>query len=401
MDAGASGETRVGPRQWAILGVGTLAASSASAFVAGVAFLLPYLHSVAGLSLPAAGALVAMPSVGTALTLVAWGWLVDRAGERLVLVSGSVLTTAALAGALITPSLTLLGVCFLLAGAASASAASASGRLVVGWFPAGRRGMAMGVRQMSQPLGAAVAAMSMPALAASQGLRAALAVPVVMAAVSAVAALVVVTDPPRPDRHDPESTTLATSPYRASRYLHRIHGVSVLLVLPQALMQSFMLAWLVLGHGWSPVSAGAVVTVAQLLGAVGRIVVGVISDRVGSRLTPLRAVAVSVSVGLAVLAAAEVFGAPGVVAVALAVIATVLSVADNGLAFTAVAEHAGPHWSGRALGVQNTAQFLAISAITPVFAAGIDRWGYGPVFAGAAVVAALAVPVVPRADRVR
>ncbi|GAA1721177.1 MAG: MFS transporter [Dietzia sp.] len=401
MDAGASGETRVGPRQWAILGVGTLAASSASAFVAGVAFLLPYLHSVAGLSLPAAGALVAMPSVGTALTLVAWGWLVDRAGERLVLVSGSVLTTAALAGALITPSLTLLGVCFLLAGAASASAASASGRLVVGWFPAGRRGMAMGVRQMSQPLGAAVAAMSMPALAASQGLRAALAVPVVMAAVSAVAALVVVTDPPRPDRHDPGSTTLATSPYRASRYLHRIHGVSVLLVLPQALMQSFMLAWLVLGHGWSPVSAGAVVTVAQLLGAVGRIVVGVISDRVGSRLTPLRAVAVSVSVGLAVLAAAEVFGAPGVVAVALAVIATVLSVADNGLAFTAVAEHAGPHWSGRALGVQNTAQFLAISAITPVFAAGIDRWGYGPVFAGAAVVAALAVPVVPRADRVR
>ncbi|MCT1514084.1 MFS transporter [Dietzia cercidiphylli] len=401
MNAGARGETRVAPRQWAILGVGTLAASSASAFVAGVAFLLPYLHSEAGLSLPAAGALVAMPSVGTALTLVAWGWLVDRAGERLVLVSGSVLTTAALAGALVTPSLTLLGVCFLLAGAASASAASASGRLVVGWFPAGRRGMAMGVRQMSQPLGAAVAAMSMPTLAASQGLRAALAVPLVMAAVSAVAALVVVTDPPRPDRHDPGSTTLATSPYRASRYLHRIHGVSVLLVLPQALMQSFMLAWLVLGHGWSPVSAGAVVTVAQLLGAVGRIVVGVISDRVGSRLTPLRAVAVSASVGLVALAAAEVFGAPGVVAVALAVIATVLSVADNGLAFTAVAEHAGPQWSGRALGVQNTAQFLAISAITPVFAAGIDRWGYGPVFAGAAVVAALAVPVVPRADRVR
>ena len=391
----------VAPRQWAILGVGTLAASSASVFVAGVAFLLPYLHTEAGLSLPAAGALVAMPSVGTALTLVAWGWLVDRAGERIVLVSGSVLTTAALAGALVTPSLTLLGVCFLLAGAASASAASASGRLVVGWFPAGRRGMAMGVRQMSQPLGAAIAAMSMPALAASQGLRAALAVPLVMAAVSAVAALVVVTDPPRPDRHDPASTTLATSPYRSSRYLHRIHGVSVLLVLPQALMQSFMLAWLVLGHGWSPVSAGAVVTVAQLLGAVGRIVVGVISDRVGSRLTPLRAVAVSVSVGLVALAAAEVFGAPGALAVALAVIATVLSVADNGLAFTAVAEHAGPHWSGRALGVQNTSQFLAISAVTPVFAAGIDRWGYGPVFAGAAVVAALAVPVVPRADRVR
>ncbi len=401
MRPGPADDNSVAPRQWAILGVGTLAASSASVFVAGVAFLLPFLHTEVGLSLPAAGALVALPSVGTALTLVAWGWLVDRTGERLVLVSGSVLTTAALAGALITPSLALLSACFLLAGAASASAASASGRLVVGWFPARRRGMAMGVRQMSQPLGAAIAAMSMPALAASHGLRAALAVPLVMAGASAVAALVVVIDPPRPDRDDPASTTLATSPYRASRYLHRIHGVSVLLVLPQALMQSFMLAWLVLGHGWSPASAGAVVTAAQLLGAAGRIAVGVISDRVGSRLTPLRAVAVSVSAGLLALAAAEVFGAPGAVAVALAVIAAVLVVADNGLAFTAVAEHAGPHWSGRALGVQNTAQFLAISAVTPVFAAGIDRWGYGPVFAGAAVVAALAVPVVPRLDRAR
>ncbi|WP_238556189.1 MFS transporter [Dietzia sp. UCD-THP] len=401
MRTGPADVNSVAPRHWAILAVGTLAASSASVFVAGVAFLLPFLHTEVGLSLPAAGALVALPSVGTALTLVAWGWLVDRTGERLVLVSGSVLTTAALAGALVTPSLGLLAACFLLAGAASASASSASGRLVVGWFPARRRGMAMGVRQMSQPLGAAIAAMSMPALAASHGLRAALAVPLVMAGVSAIAALVVVTDPPRPDRDDPESAPLATSPYRAAWYLQRIHGVSVLLVLPQALMQSFMLAWLVLGHGWSPVSAGAVVTVAQLLGAVGRIVAGVISDRVGSRLTPLRAVAVSVSAGLFALAAAEVAGAPGAVAVALAVVAAVLAVADNGLAFTAVAEHAGPHWSGRALGVQNTAQFLAISAVTPVFAAGIDRWGYGPVFAGAAVVAALAVPIVPRVDRSR
>ena len=50
---------------------------------------------------------------------------------------------------------------------------------------------------------------------------------------------------------------------------------------------------------------------------------------------------------------------------ALMVLATVLTVADNGLAFTAVAERAGPFWSGRALGVQNTAQFLTASAVPP------------------------------------
>ena len=41
------------------------------------------------------------------------------------------------------------------------------------------------------------------------------------------------------------------------------------------------------------------------------------------------------------------------------VIATTVSVADNGLAFTSVAEAAGPSGTGRALGVQNTGQFIA------------------------------------------
>ncbi len=38
------------------------------------------------------------------------------------------------------------------------------------------------------------------------------------------------------------------------------------------------------------------------------------------------------------------------------VLATVISVADNGLAFTSVAEIGGPFWAGRAMGAQNTAQ---------------------------------------------
>ena len=56
----------------------------------------------------------------------------------------------------------------------------------------------------------------------------------------------------------------------------------------------------------------------------------------------------------------------------LVVVATLVTVADNGLAFTAVAERAGPFWSGRALGVQNTAQFLAGSAVPPLAGLAVD-----------------------------
>lgn len=420
---------QVTARQWLILGVATFVAASGSAFITGVGFLLPYFHSTMGMSLTRAGVLVAMPSVGMALTLIAWGWLVDRTGEKLVLVSGSVAAALALIVLLFTDSYGAMATFLLIAGAATASGNSASGRLVVGWFPPHRRGLAMGIRQMSQPVGAAIAAMTMPLIAQAHGLGPAFVVPLVMAAISALAALVVVEDPlvaPAAPAATPAPTSAFTSvssvptgastptpstpstpapvsdsPYRASDYLQRVHGASVLLVLPQGMLQAFLLAWLVLGHGWSAVSAGIVVTVSQILGAAARIVAGAVSDRVGSRMAPLRGVAIAVTAGLAALAVAEALGAPGAVAVTLAVLATVLSVSDNGLAFTAVAEYAGPRWAGRALGVQNTSQFVTISLTTPLIAAVIDGFGYWPVFAGAAVIAAVAIPLVPRADQHR
>ena len=62
-------------------------------------------------------------------------------------------------------------------------------------------------------------------------------------------------------------------------------------------------------------------------------------------------------------------------------LATVVTVADNGLAFTAIAERAGPFWSGRALGAQNTAQFLSGSAVLPLAGLAVTHVGYAWTFA--------------------
>jgi MFS family permease len=72
-----------------------------------------------------------------------------------------------------------------------------------------------------------------------------------------------------------------------------------------------------------------------------------------------------------------------------------VTVADNGLAFTAVAERAGPFWSGRALGIQNTAQFLAASAVPPIVGLVVTGWGYAAAFGLAALFPVLAAPLVP------
>jgi predicted MFS family arabinose efflux permease len=86
------------------------------------------------------------------------------------------------------------------------------------------------------------------------------------------------------------------------------------------------------------------------------------------------------------------------VAVVLLAVATVVTVADNGLAFTATAERAGPYWSGRALGVQNTAQYLTASICAPVAGWTITQVGHPATFALSALFPLAAIALVPIRD---
>ena len=380
-------------RAWTALTLGVAAQTAGTVFVTTPAFLIPLLHTERGLTLAQAGLLASAPTLGMVLTLIAWGALADRVGEKWVIAGGLALTSLAALGAAAAPGYLWLGVFLLLGGAASASTNSASGKVVVGWFPKDRRGLAMGIRQMAQPLGVTVAAVTVPSIAASGGIGAALIVPLLLTAVLAVACAIGIVNPPRPVAAM-VSSDRPRNPYRASGFLWRIHAVSVLLVVPQFTLSTFALVWLVTELHVPALAAGILVGSAQFVGAVGRIGIGVLSDRVASRVRPLRWVAISACVVMLLLAAA---GQTGWLAGAIVlVIAMTVTVADNGLAFTSVAEMSGSAWSGRALGVQNTGQFLAASAVGPLVGALIGLVGYPLAFAIVAVCPAVAVPLVPR-----
>jgi hypothetical protein len=108
---------------------------------------------------------------------------------------------------------------------------------------------------------------------------------------------------------------------------------------------------------------------------------------------PMRALALAISAILVALAAAA--AATSSLAVPALLAAAVLAVSTNGLAFTAVAEYAGPDWAGRALGIQNTGQNLLAAATPPVMAALIAAHGYAIAFAAAGVLPLIAAALVP------
>jgi MFS family permease len=164
------------------------------------------------------------------------------------------------------------------------------------------------------------------------------------------------------------------SPYREP-FLWRIHAASGLLVIPQFAVVVFAFDYLVHALGWSITAAGALLASTQLAGAASRLVVGWWSDRAGSRLGPMRLVALTIGIAMGALATLAWIGAS--VAVAALAVAAVVTVTSNGLAFTAVAERAGPRWAGRALGVQNTFQNVIATLVAPPLAFLISSAGGG------------------------
>jgi sugar phosphate permease len=336
----------------------------------GLPVLGPALRDHYGLSLVEVGVAFDSVWVGGMLTLLPWGLLADRVGERLVLCSGLTCCAGALVGAAYAPGFALLFLVLGLAGAAGASVNAASGRAVMIWFPEAERGLALGVRQTAIPLGGLVAALVLPVVS----LRAAF---LVLAALSLGGALFgAAAIREREASDDVLEPRGLGSTLRDARLWLLCAGSSFYLV-AQLAITAFVVLFLHDVRGFSRGSAAAVLAGVQGLAAVLRIAGGRWSDVVGSRLRPLRLVGVASSVTLAL--ATALLSAPTVLLVPAFVLAGGFAMAWNGLSFTAAAELAGQARSGAALGMQQTALAAMGAIVPPAFAAVVaaSSWRVG------------------------
>jgi MFS family permease len=90
--------------RWTNLALGTLAQASYSAVFLGIPVMAPQLRDEYGLSLPEVGVVLAAVSIGAVVTLLPWGLLADRVGERGVVAAGLALAAGALVAAPTRPT---------------------------------------------------------------------------------------------------------------------------------------------------------------------------------------------------------------------------------------------------------------------------------------------------------
>jgi sugar phosphate permease len=327
-----------------------------------LAALGPQLKTGYGLTLSETGVVLAAIGIGMLFTLLPWGLIADRFDERWVITTGLTGAAACLVGASTTHSFGAVTGFLVAVGALGASVNAASGRAIMAWFPSSELGLALGIRQTAIPIGGALGAGLLPVLASAGGTRAAflfLAGSCAMGAVVAAAFVRAGADE-EPELHD------LGSPLRDSHMWLLGLGTGLYLV-AQIGITAFVVLFLHEQRHVSTHAAAAVLVAINVLAIAARIGSGRISDRLGSRLAPLRAIGVALAVFTGGVAAS--LGAPLALLIPLFVVAGVLSMAWNGLAYAAAAEAAGSAKTGAALGFQQTLLGIVVAAAPPLIAA--------------------------------
>jgi sugar phosphate permease len=350
--------------RYVVLGVGFAAQAAFAAAVFSFAVLSPALAQEFDIGLGALGLALAASSGGMTLTLLGWGLLTDRIGERAVISTGLSGAAVLLATAATVESFWLLVALVTLAGMVGAAVNAATGRAVMSWFPASERGLALGIRQTAVPVGGGLGALALPALESRFGLGAAFLALAVGCGLAALAAFVWLRE--APGFLEESIAGHVGSPLR-DRRLWQLAAGSTLLVSVQIALTGFVVLYLHDERGLSPGAAGAVLATINVAGAALRIGLGSLSDRIGSRLRPLRRLSLALAAAMAL--AAVLTEASDAVVVAALVLGGALAVGWNGLSFTATAELAGRERSGAALGFQQTALGLGSTVAPAGFAA--------------------------------
>jgi sugar phosphate permease len=342
-----------------VLGVGSGATAAIAAVQGGLPAISPAIQDAFDLSLVQVTAVFTSFAIGTVVTLLGWGVMSDRRGERLVIAAGLSTGAVALFAAARSDGYTALLAWMVLAGMLGSAGVAASGRAVFGWFPRSERGLALGIRQTAVPAGAAVASFSLPPLASAAGVDAALYALAGFMLLAGIAAAVWLREGPPFESAAPTAPDAARDPR-----IWRLSAASSLMIIGQIGVTSLLVLYLYTERDWTAAHAALALACVQVGAAVARVSAGRWSDLRDERIEPFRRLAAVA--GVLLLGAA--IGGPAAVPLLLA--GGVAAMSWNGLSFTAAAEISGRHQAGKAMGIQNTAMRV-VAAGVPVSLAGL------------------------------
>jgi MFS transporter, ACS family, hexuronate transporter len=374
--------------RWTILLLATLVQVGVSILQQAPAALGPVLIRDLDLSRAQIGLLSSAIWGGMLLAMLPVGLLIDRHGERRLIVAGVTAMALLVLWATQLRAFVLLLILFLLASIGAASSAPGGSKAIAAWFPSSRRGGAMGIRQTGVTIGGLAAAFLLPPVAVRFGWEAALGLG---AGVALLTVLLFALFYRELSEQDDEGATDDSYPPRVpvgsivrDRGFLATTGYAFVLMGVQGSAASYLALSLHEEVGLSIVAAGAFLAVFQVGGIAGRIGWGVVSDKIGRR-GPVMLLVGLVAMGSCLAMASVGEGTVIPLVAALAFLLGLSAMGWNGLYLTLLSESVPMHAAATAMGASLTIAFVGMFLASPLFGLVADLTGsYGASWLGLA-----------------
>lgn len=374
-----------GGYRWVILALLTVAQLVMSIAAYSWGPLAPFLRAEFGVTRGQVGALVSSLFLVSAVVSIPSGVAVDRWGGRVMLIMALTVMGLSFAALYLAHFFPVLLFIVALSGTGYGMINQISTKGLILWFNSKSRAMALGIKQTGVTLGGAVGAVMIPAVSASHGWRWA----VVLAGILmlTVAGAVVCgyrdhpTEPPDPVGPSPAEKSRGWRGDLRSLWTKRelltVSAVGILMSFSQTSITSFWVLYLQEELGFSMWKAGACLTVLMAAGAAGRVIWGIISDRVfyGDRQKPMVLLCLAAFAGA--LGAALFTGkSSGWIIYCLSALLGFTFMGWNAVFLTLCAEIAGPALAGSATGLMLMAVSAGVVIGPPLFGIIADSAGY-------------------------
>jgi len=357
---------------WSVLTAAMTAGTAVALIGQAYPTLAPYIRADLGLSLAAVGLLNTFIYTGTLLGSLPSGWLTDKLGSRTVMLVGTLVGAGlAVAIALFAQSQWMFIPFLFLVGLVVATATPAGSQAVARSFPPEQRGLVIGLRQTAVPLGGALAAAILPAVAHLTHWRWASVVAAVIAILAAVVAARLYHEN-LPPKNQPRDTTTALTQILRERNILLAAFAGITLPTGQFVMITYIILFLKESHGVPELTGAALLTAAQLAGAFSRVFWSWLSDKMGGQRKPLLVAMVGLASLSALVLAWLPSGTPLLFKTLIVVLYGATALGWQGLHFSLLTELSPPGWEGRVVGFGLIFTSIGIAAAPPLFGLLVD-----------------------------
>lgn len=268
------------PRQWVVIAAATFGLLVAFGLTTTVSIFIKPFEAEFGWSRSDISYAYTLLSAGAALGGVVVGWTFDRIDPRIIVVFGSVVMAAGVLALSSGSSLEMIQLVYLAIGVAGFACLYTPLIAIVGlWFDRGR-GFAMGIVTAGGAIGQGVTPVLLQPMINAYGWRATCVMLGLFLLTVLAPAMLLVTKPDRPAT--PVADAVAKSPTLPPAMSIAWLSLAALFCCASMAVPLVHLVPLLLDRGEPIAVSGSLVLVAMLAASLGRIVIGLICDRVGT-----------------------------------------------------------------------------------------------------------------------